>query len=234
MKICLIGNSHIACIREAWAEDNFGMDVTFFGSHAKTTLYTENINNVICGTNDSVKNNFKLTSGAESGIELNKYDIAVIHGLVPHLKGYKNQIRNKESAIYYSSEVIKKSNPFYASPCCHLLSEIRKTSNLLVYVSHAPFPATPEPRVPTDERHYMQLVEVFSNCLAEYSAKPLFQHSETIVDVMHTKEHFSKGSKRLAVGNVKGVLEHPEDDIGHMNKDFGRYYLENLRKIVTV
>ncbi len=227
-KIALIGNSHIACIREAWVENPRNMNIVFFGSHSNSLLNTSNKNNKIVATNDVVSNNLKMTSGGLGLIDIGDYDLIVLHGLMSTPNSFLHLKRAKNSNIFYSSEVIRHTNPYFKSISYHLVKEIRKSSNVPIFISHVPYPATKNPYPAVDPAEHNEFVEMLESTIADDNIFVLSQHPDTIIDFRHTKEKYSKGSKRLNVQEVKGTKQHPEDDIAHMNKEFGDLYLQNL------
>ena len=57
-------------------------------------------------------------------------------------------------------------------------------------------------------------------------AELVMQPLSTIVDGMHTRIDFSRGSRRLLVQDRKHEVLHPVEDRGHMNDEFGKLWLE--------
>jgi hypothetical protein len=229
MRICIIGNSHIACVREAWSDDfDKTKKVTFFGSHANTILNTKNDHNIIKPTDEKVKNNFMLTSNGLNQIVLDDFDIIAIHGLITFPSGFKGYLNNLKSEVFYSSQALEKSNPFFNSTCGHIVNEIRKTSKIPIFVSPRPLPADKNIHKNIIENEFKMLEELAISLLKCSDAIFLLQNDNTKGNYRSTKALFTKNSKRLNPGSIHGSNQHPEDDVYHMNKDFGKCYLENL------
>lgn len=229
MEICLIGNSHIACIREAWSEKK-DLNITFFGSHGRSIENTENIDGKIYATKENVRKNFKLTSCGKEFIDLERYDAIIIHGLMPRPRGYLSFVKEKTGSIYYSSRITELANPYRRSVCFYLVNEIRKTSSIPIFSSSSPNLASPKPYTIIDKNVFDDIQETIRDILKVEDVNYLSQHPETVLHYIHTKEKFTKESRRLDVHNISGACLHPGDDREHMNKEFGAFYLENLRK----
>lgn len=230
MKICLIGNSHIACLGEAWSENHYGLDITFFGSHLKTIVNTKNIDNIIYATTSSLKSNFIMTSRGKDSIDLNNYDVIVIHGLIQQLINYAIHIESIKNNIYYSSEIIKKSNPFFSCACHHIVTEIRKTSGIKILCSFAPNPIQTEPSKVINEFVYKSIVDLFNKLSEEFNFEILHQPPETLKNYIYTLDRYNKGSKKFDPCTIVGTQEYSHDDTLHMNAEFGHLYLQQLKR----
>ena len=64
--------------------------------------------------------------------------------------------------------------------------------------------------------------------LSRLKAELIEQPLETIVNGGETHPQFSKGSKRLAIGDGFDDHPHPDEDNIHMNEAFGALWLQAL------
>ncbi len=113
-----------------------------------------------------------------------------------------------------------------ASLSFELLLRLRAITAKDIYVGHQPLEAA-KPACPPDE------VSVYSSSLRrmnEILYRPLrttivSQPLDTIAGGRFTASSFSRGSRRLAVGDNLDNEFHPDDDHVHMNDDYGSRWL---------
>lgn len=82
LRVCIIGNSHVAALREAWLQEPgrwSGFSVTFLGAHQDLLLQTEVRDGRLIATTDAAAQTFQKISGVTE-IELDAHDVFVIAG----------------------------------------------------------------------------------------------------------------------------------------------------------
>lgn len=83
MKICIIGNSHIAALKLGWdhvSKDYHGVDIRFYGSGGQSLKNIRLEERLIVPISKEVESNFQITSGFNSTINIDEYDRVVIVG----------------------------------------------------------------------------------------------------------------------------------------------------------
>lgn len=84
MKLCLIGNSHLAAFRMGWnglAAEAAGVEATFFGARGGELAHLRNRNGVLTSPEGMVRDQLRFTSGGEEAIHLDRYDAFVLVGI---------------------------------------------------------------------------------------------------------------------------------------------------------
>jgi peptidoglycan hydrolase-like protein with peptidoglycan-binding domain len=82
LRVCIIGNSHVAALREAWMRDPdrwTGFSATFLGAHQDLLLQTEVRDGRLIPITDAATQTFQKISGV-TGIDLDAHDVFVIAG----------------------------------------------------------------------------------------------------------------------------------------------------------
>jgi len=84
-KICIIGNSHVACLKLAWealqGEPRQSYKITFFGSKGDTLLNTYFEDGAIRSSRKLVNHFFKFLSNGQEKIIISDYNCFVLVGL---------------------------------------------------------------------------------------------------------------------------------------------------------
>lgn len=239
MKICIIGNSHLSCVKKAW--DNYstyyaklGYEVTFFGSHADTLLNTESSERGVFPLTEQVGNSFYLTSDGEREISFDKYDLFVLHGLSPSLRNYlslykyfKNRFSSKsfqEEAFFnigstmdfFIKHLIKSGKKIIVTPRpCASFSDISDIDENLKI---------------TDDVFY-KLIDYIKSGFSKRNLFYLHQPSETLLYNFLTKKEFNENGMGLGAVPIKDNSKFLSDrNVTHMNEIYGRHYLDNLFK----
>ena len=232
MKICVMGNSHVGCLKRGWdaiKEDYPEHEITFFAQRS------DGLDGLIAHDGKLIPNNEKLakalefTSGGKKEIDPTEHDVFVIYGA-----GAKTSFITDNH--FYSRAVVERSlNDLVANTLSfNLLKRLRTLTNKPVFIGHLPL--VPAMKVSADAApsDYVARVELINEVTyrplrAELVRQPL----STIVNGNNTHPDFSKGSKALAVGDSGDNVYHPESDNDHMNDKFGQIWLrEFLREYV--
>lgn len=225
MKICVLGNSHVASLKLGLAKlpaAQTNVSVDFFASRANSLRALRLEKNRLLPMNVNLAKAISHTSGGKSDIALDEYDAFVVYGLGFPLPMVGTQL---SSAVrrQVCRDTMEQSLSFRT---CLLL---RQGTDKPVYVGHDPQPSTrgatqePSRHLPYDEVYAMMRVEL-SGADLQLTAQP----RQTFADTWFTKPEFSTGSVRLDIGDEKSNELHGEADNKHMNGEFGRLWLESF------
>ena len=110
MRLCIIGNSHAACLKKAWDRDRDGfpgVDLAFFATHASTIVNTAVDERRIVALNDQVRNSFAITSGGQDAIEIDRFDAIVLYGFGQSL-AYMTRMRQRMEKYPWLSEGFRR------------------------------------------------------------------------------------------------------------------------------
>ena len=237
MKICIIGNSHIACLKFGWdlIKDGYPNDsITFFGAHHLYLFDTAVENGKIVPLTDTVRQSFKITSDGLDCIDLSDYDFVVLHGIMNDLLYFKGHyfFRNR----FYSEQVkdLHVQNMLNIHPALHMIRLVSSVSPIPLLVSHKPFRAFHIQSESVSQNDYETLVSAMSRDLGKLGAIFFEQPRETINNYHYTFISYAKSSMRLPPHNQETDF-HEEGEINHMNSEFGEIYLHHLfRKIADL
>lgn len=254
MKICIIGNSHLAALKLAWDQlsaDNKGTELVFFGARAKAMSHMAIQNECLIPTDENTLEDINFTSGGLGYIDVNKFDAIFLYGLacdfnvfsIP-LKNHRLNGNNPAYKMMTSScftracqDMIKESLIF------KLATMVRQISDKPLFISPSPFPSETciydksgkwdileqvKPDGADIKKYYYNAIELVFKPL---NAFILYQPNVTISEILFTKQEFSNGSIRM----IKGFSSyHPKDDYAHMNKEYGIKFLTDALKKVSV
>lgn len=225
MRICIIGNSHVGALKRAW--DSFSdtaIEIDFFaarGAHLRDLAVK---GKVLAPTTRSLKSALKFTSGGRSRIDPKRYDYFLIYGAQA-----KHLIINRVN--YYSKAVILDTLKDHVQPTVSfgIITKLRSITEKKIYVGHHPLIAAKAEIEKKISHEYIEGItdlnrHVYNTLNCEIIAQP----SETIVNGHFTDPVYTKGSKRLSVGNKRDDQPHSDNDRTHMNENFGKIWLENF------
>ena len=227
MKLAAIGNSHLGSLKRGWdsiGSEFPGIDITFFGARGREMRFLEAVGTALVPTTEYVETSFAVTSGGQSRIELNDYDAILIYGL-------DARIEPTVPGAFYSRQVRYRACGLAAEAALYLqtLKLVRTVFGGSVYLGHEPLLAAPAtPATQEAKLYYDGLSDLSAAVLAPLDARLIGQPDETIADGPHTHAHFTRGSKRLAVGEDNDDERHEDSDNAHMNDEFGELWLRNF------
>lgn len=236
MKICIIGNSHIACVKKAWDEmslsGSYPHQVTFFGSHADTLLNTESNSTGLFPKNDQVRKSFILTSGGEESVIFNKYDLFFLHGFSPSFRNY-HSLYNYFDLRFASSGFKKDSFMNISDTMSKLLKHMMNTQKP-VFVTPRPSKAVDDYEKvldsdKVDNEVYEKVLAYIENGFKNIGFKYLHQPEETLIYNNFTKKEYNTSG--IGLGEVpKKDNDHilSSKNLTHMNKAYGKVYLEDI------
>jgi len=238
MKLAVLGNSHIACLKVAWNDMQHDHTLTFFGSHGLSLASLRYQNGKLSSDEPRVRNNFRMSSeGNAEEIILSDYDALLIHGLAD---------------IGVAATVFKH----YSLKRGGLMLSQATFQSVLDGWYHSQLLALTVPQIPigvrcivTTTSAYAELIakwpdwryvgDIPANCRAAFDytlvAYSKFQVVRQPLDTLKapflTRDEFSKNSVRLTADlNVP----HPDDDYTHMNADYGRLVLRDVFRALDI
>jgi hypothetical protein len=222
-RICLIGNSHLACLKLAWDQcrDRFpGYDVSFFGARGHRMIHMEREGDHLVSRRPAVRESLVVTGGAES-IDTTQFDGFGLCGLsllFPQLD------RRLSSAV--RGAVLRQM--FEQSIAAHILGLLRQVTDRPVLVTGVPLTSAENPDLGDDETlaDYGDMIGDIEALVAAAGGRFLPQPAVTREGRFGTRPLYSKGSVRMDLG--AGLEEHPDTDHKHMNAAFGELVLAEM------
>lgn len=223
-RICVLGNSHVASLKEAWdqlAKQHTAFDLTFFAARQNQLSDLVRQNNLLVPTNERLAAALAYTSGGRDCIDLDAYDAFLFYGL-----GLKLPRLSSDLSI-----AVRQS-------CCHdalagslnasIASRVHAYTDKPIYAGHEPQWAFREiERLSAAFLGYEAAFDIMKSEARHRGILLLPQPHETLVDGWGTRHEFSHGSKRLDVGDeISNELHRPRER-QHMNGAFGRLYLQH-------
>lgn len=231
MRVCIVGNSHVAALKSAWSElsESYrGITIDFFAGRGSSLKYLGVDGEKIYPKVDGVKKSFEFTSGGKSCIYPDQYDIFLVYG-VGAKAFFVNPTKNYSAAVIDAAakDHVKDTLSF------RILKNIRSITDKKIFVGHDPLPAFKgEIEKPVARIYLSGLSVVNALVYGEVNAELVAQPEDTIVNNRFTKSDYSKGSKRLAAGAKNDNEEHSEADNMHMNERFGEKWLLNFFSVI--
>ncbi len=227
MKLCIVGNSHVGALKRAWEsmpERHKLFSIAFFADRGEGLKELDVSDDRLVPKTDRLKSSLEFTSGGRSAIAPKEYDYILIYGA-----GAKPLF--VDSSRGYSSAVLKQaaSDHVVGSLSFELIKKIKGISDKKILVGHNPLPARKREVEAMEPKEYFYGIELLNKFVySKFDSHLLPQPSRTIVNGRYTAPSFSKGSKRLSVGDHRDNESHPDRDSSHMNDDFGIIWLSDF------
>ena len=248
MKICMIGNSHIGALKLGWKQirHSHRHEVSFLGVPGVQVRNLAVEQGTVVPTSDGARRYFEKTLGAES-IELDRYDAVVLVGCGLNLVGALG-VTSRWRPYTLVDETARDSQTQFDLVSDRLFAEVlsskvrrsfankfatkvaRQGATRVLYVT-TPLPSS-EIRLKPQEDPVLGLVagahgpavaSLYRNAVEKVMGreKVVFPPADVLVDGAMTDMRYSRGSLRL-----DGKREHPDDDLNHMNADYGAVVLD--------
>jgi len=235
VKICVIGNSHVAVIKAAYdllPTENMP-ELTFFADRGSGIEELVVQDGKLCAEagNARLTSALRFTSGGLAQIDPEAYDRFLIIGLVQGVKRlvqmvedpFSQAVRNHALAGFWRERAITK-----------MCEKLREITDKPVSFGLTPLPAAPKVNEIGPET-YEQMVKLsYGLHFSKMGVDVVGQPSETIANRENTEQVFSIGSARLRVKGAQGVQEHSDEDIYHMNTAYGSLWLENYLGLTQI
>lgn len=231
MKICIIGNSHIAALKLAWTEmsdTRHQDDIVFFGHRGTKIADLAAQDGVLAPENQRLRKAMRFTSGGLAVIDPKAYDIILVHGVgveaffLPEDRFFTRKFRH--AAVH---DVVDKA------PALKIIRLLRSLSDIPIFVGHMPLPVATDISGDQSTSAFVNGMnfaqqEIFSALNAKLVLQPL----ETIVNGQNTDRRFKDNSTSLAIGDAWDNQPHRDGDRRHMNKDFGKLWLSCFFELI--
>lgn len=227
MRIAVLGNSHVGSIKRAW--DRIGperpsVELVFFAQRADGMKDLRLDGRRLVADDPALKAALAFTSRGRDAIDLDDFDALLLYSLgvepffLDESRGYSRQV------IQRAMEDIAFGRIGF-----RLLEQISDVWDRPIHVAHTPLvaahPATPKISPEQYAAGARRIDEtIYRPRGARFTPQPL----ETIVNGRETDIRFSKGSKRLAIGDRADDKPHPDFDIEHMNDEYGALWLREF------
>jgi len=194
MKVCILGDSHVACLMHGWElikEDYDQVAITFFaygGFDLPDSLKVKD--RYLVPDNDKIKKFIAFCSGGLEYIAIDSCDHFLISGLGLRI--------THPTWVYYSTQVQEQSLRDDIAECLawKLFKKIRSITDQTIYLGHCPLLATETPSKERDdlEPYHNRIAWVNEKLLKDHNVTMPIQPIETIVNGFETGLEYSKGS----------------------------------------
>ena len=222
MKVAILGNSHVACLIMAHRQDpsllGTDIDPVFFAAPGKGMSGMQLDGDRLVPASSELKDQIALTSGGLDAIRLPDFEAFILIAM-----GYMVPMVPRS----YSSAVIGKAmdRRIANSILWQLADRISEESDKPVLCGHIPLSANAP--VQDDLLSYEEVMALYGDRVEQRGLSLIRQPEETRRDDLFTKAEFTKGSRRL-----RSEEAHPEDDISHMNAEYGAIYLRHCATLL--
>jgi hypothetical protein len=224
MRICVLGNSHVACLKLAWDElrvDYPKTSLTFFADRQNGLAGLTPKGSALVPSNEALSAAIGYTSGGQTTVETEDYDVFLVCGLNLYLPRLDCRL---------SSAVVRAANRdcLPASLNFRVAQKLRAVTSKPVHLAHCPQRAyTPKTCADRNSMSYGRVFKFAFEVAEERGLKLNIQPLRTLEDGWSTRLAYSRGSTRLAIDDeIAPDAAHSKTDTAHMNVDFGRLYLE--------
>ena len=230
MKLCILGNSHIACIKHAWdniAERYPGVDVVFFGSSANTLEHAKAEQGVLVPGTEQVARSWELTSGGSRELAVERFDHVVVHGVLPFLTRWERLFRwvNKNQT---ASSAFVRDCFWRGHPLTHkVLAQVDQLDKSRILLTPRPSPVRQGEEVPLPEAGYRELESFMASGFRALGYRVRLQPLASLTQGFHTFRRYNEDAIGLGK-RPENLTRAPEGDRTHMNLAFGELYLDDL------
>jgi len=231
-KVCILGNSHAACLKLAWdeARSTYGnVSLTFFADRRAGLMGLQPKDGLLVPDSDQLRATIEHTSGGLGVVDVQSFDAILLVGLqviaYPHAEGHFSSAAIRQWLLDHTP----RTGAF------NLARKIRKISRIPVFVAHQPLECVDAVEAEMDLLPYRSSVRFMNERLFKpLDACVLEQPEQTITNGFYTKRAYSSDAKRLDVGDETSNETLPPSDRRHMNATFGSVVLSaHLPKILA-
>ncbi len=229
MKVCVLGNSHAACLKAAWdiAEDRPpNVQMTFFAAFWLSLRNLEIDGRHLVPSTRTLRRTLMYTAG-QGEVDVSAYDAFLICGGGIELGPVDARVSHQVLRAT-SSDLLRTSLAYSLS------TKIRQISDAPIYVMHNPL---------SDERtaggvsfevvNYADYFPMMEQALDIPKVRLLRQPEQTITCGHYTRLEFSKDAVRLVVKDADRGIRHTDDDFNHMNVHYGAVRLKDFFERLT-
>ena len=223
VRLCILGNSHAACLKDAWDEinaDHPEIKTTFFAARGNRLSGLEPDGRALSPAGpdaEALAEYLRFISEGADRVAVEAYDLFLVYGLN---LGFPDLARFHSSAVAQAlaDEHIDRSVNAI------LTSRLRSLTDKPIYVAHNPMRTTPPSY--GDPKPYVEVLALLQSRYTPFDALFVPQPKDTRKGESRTLERFATGSRRLDVG--RGGAAHAASDNRHMNAEFGKHWLTSF------
>ena len=248
-RICFIGDSHIAALRQALNDPRSAVykdRITMFGSRGTGLKSSIIRDGELISDDEAVRGNLLFTGGSES-IAIDAFDVFCIVGSQVKLDLMERTLEDCAPASMplpgrapissglmdkLFAERLKMTLAYHLATLLHttgkpvyLIGNPRHAEEILNHEQGVFYRTLIEAGV---EQEYLRQFTNALTALFGPLAKIIPQPASLLATPMFTRQEFTKGSVLLA----RKLKEHPETDFAHMNADYGVAVLTTIMDII--
>ncbi|MCB1368881.1 MAG: hypothetical protein KDK00_14020 [Rhodobacteraceae bacterium] len=229
MRLCIIGNSHIAALKGGWeagVKAEFpGICLTFFGARGGGLTKLMVRGGTLTSDDAKIRSDLAFTSGGQIGIDPRLFDAFLVYGLC---RNVNRQVRNYGAG--YTRQVLESALLDYwaATSLIGVIRKLREITTLPIHAGASPLEAALGAASSNTSNYARFLDDSNQQVFALLGAALIGQPLETIVNGDATALAFASGSARLAVGAGNDLVPHQAGETRHMNADFGAKWLRHF------
>lgn len=235
MKIAVVGNSHIAALKQALrirAEPRTSMTFTFWGVPGKYFQAIECTSEYLISERSDIVH--EVSDGAYDQLRFKAFEVIWLYAGDLDLAEMMDAFTDSGQIISnYSSALIKCGINAYLEGLriVQLAKQIRQYFSGAIFLSPKPLPAQSQD---FDDKNWQLDINQFERGIADYlnqsNVSLLPQPNKTRSSNRFTQSRFTIGSVRLP-GDLKRL--HPKDDRAHMNIEYGNIMLAEFISRLT-
>jgi hypothetical protein len=233
-RICVLGNSHTACLKKAWDAMHSSrpdLELVFFAAPSSQMLELVLQESSLCPANEVLKKNLEFTSGGLSRVAIDEYDTFLLMGLhfaIPAVDA-------RCSSAVVDSLLL---DAYQSSVSSKLIELIHTRHTKAVYVGSTPMNTVCDSPDHVSYHHTGTLAARLSTLLAGRRLVFLPQPEQTLQKNCFSKPEFSQDAPRLENRRSNVGLVYEQGKRGgfgehHMNTAYGTHYLEAFFKTVA-
>ena len=235
MKICVIGNSHVACLKKAWDRmPKLPFELTFFASYASSIVETTTTASGIQPRSEQVKASWVTTSDGRDQIDFAAYDLIWVHGLGYNLNYFAQLLKQLHElgashALKHEAIVYNNRSSLAILEC--MPSEVRAKC----IVSFRPNRVSQNNESEAFDRALLeQLVAEIQQAHEHLGFKAtISQPQNTLQSLQYTRPEFSRGAvglgKKPPSAGYKDVTE--KSAMSHMNAEYGKLLINEMSSL---
>lgn len=229
MKICMIGNSQMACLKQAWpavAPAWPDLQVGFFGAPGEWLDTLAWMDGSILSSEQRVADMLAVVTGGAPVLNPADWDGFVLAGLSMNVRPHRTADwldRRLSAALRHA--VLRER--FATTTMAHVLRLLRRGSAAPVWLMPNPRPRPPQeaeaPAPPSAQSHAEALADLRQALEGTVPGGPVHvvgQPEDTLLEGRWTQPHFGEGAMKL-IARADGSQTQDSEDRTHMNPAFG-------------
>ncbi len=227
-RIAVLGNSHVACVKNAWDERgrNFqDFQLVFFADRGTSLDGLVVQKSKLLAVDEDLARRIGFTSGGRTEVDPLEYDAFLLVGLGLTLEYLSSETFSR--AVFRQAAVDSAT----ASTSVMLARRLRSISDKPILVVPCPLLAVRPDSPAVEPRLLAEIVGVLRQMIFDpIGVQFVEQPASSIAKGFWTKHKFSSGAGRLDLGDGMAGQIHPVRDRKHMNTAYGRLLLQIVLK----